>query len=381
MRVAVFEDEPSKWEHIKRVLISKGVREGNIRNIDTTARYLEFSHIEFDLYIIDVQMPAVIGGSTRDAGLEILQMLDYSGRVKVPVLAITSYLSDISSKIRQYQARGCIVFDYGDEESWSQALNIYIAQAQERGRYDFLIFVAIAKERVAYLNIVTSDCKQVIRDGLNILEFEHGGKQGGVILCPRMGLVNATAIVSKALGIYSPTMVAMSGICAGIGSSSAIGQLLVTDIVWEYQSGKWLDEAFEAEPYQVSIDESIRPKVVEALAEPRLLNRLEAYYKGDVRPSSKVAPKLAAFTTGSAVIASKKRLKHVKAQHRKVEGLDMEVYGFHRAVQLSGSSAAVISAKTVVDVADSRKGDEYHEYGCFISAAFVLEFIGQYYNG
>lgn len=380
MKVAVFEDDKDKWSKIRDALIEKGVKEGNIKNISTVAEYLGSSQVEFDLYVIDVRMPGVIGGDTRDAGLEILQMLDYSGRRKIPVLAITSFISEIENKISKYQARGCMVFDYNDHESWTSALDIYISQARERGRYDFLIFVAIQSERKPYLGLVTSGCKQAVRDGLNILEFEHEGKQGGVILCPRMGLVNATATVAKALSYYNPSLVAMSGICAGIGSETKLGQLLVTDIAWEYQSGKWLDEAFEAEPYQTSINEELRPQLVSMLAEAGLLRRLEAHFTGDMRPSAVCVPKLAAFTTGSAVIASKKRIKNVKAQHRKVEGLDMEVFGFHRAAELSGSKAPVVSAKTVVDVADSQKNDALHAYGCWISAAFILEFASRFFS-
>jgi adenosylhomocysteine nucleosidase len=99
------------------------------------------------------------------------------------------------------------------------------------------------------------------------------------------------------------------------------------------------------------------------------------YHTGSIRPSTRAAPKLSVFTTGSAVIASEKRLESVKQQHRKVSGLDMEVYGFHRAVELSGQKIHAFSAKVVVDKADEAKGDSLHEYGCVVSAGFVMRAI------
>jgi nucleoside phosphorylase len=164
----------------------------------------------------------------------------------------------------------------------------------------------------------------------------------------------------------------MSGICAGIGSNAELGQLLVADIVWEYQSGKWLDEAFEAEPYQVSIPQNTRLTLSKLLDFDDLLPQLEASFSGQVRPSRRSQPKLAPFATGSAVIASEKRLSTVQNQHRKVAGLDMEVFGFHRAVESSGQAPHAFSAKVVVDKADVAKGDSLHEYGCAVSAQFVL---------
>src|SRR5215213_3209313 len=100
-----------------------------------------------------------------------------------------------------------------------------------------------------------------------------------------------------------------------------------------------------------------------------LISRLEESFSGKVRPAKLSVPKHAAFTTGSAVIASERRLASVMQQHRKVVGLDMELFGFHRAVELSGQQIHAFSAKVVVDKANEAKGDELHEYGCVVSAA------------
>jgi adenosylhomocysteine nucleosidase len=373
MRVVVFEDNDAKWFDIRAVLIEKGIKDSGIKRIDNISQFVQIARKPIDLCIIDLLMPNVSGGDARNSGGELLQMLNYSGMQRIPVLAITAYSEEAAQQRAAFSARGCIIYNYDEKHLWSQALDVFIAQAMEKGRYDFLIFAAIKPERDAYIKLVTSGVESIQRGGLDLLEFDIDGKPGAVILLPRMGIVNAAVIVARALESYTPNVVAMSGICAGIGSGAELGQLLITDVVWEYQSGKWIKEIFEAEPYQVNIPQDTRLTLSKLLDNNGLLTELETHFSGEVRPSRRSSPRLAPFATGSAVIASEKRLAAVQQQHRKVAGLDMEVFGFHRAIELSGQSPHAFSAKVVVDRGDAAKEDSLHEYGCIISAAFVLQ--------
>jgi adenosylhomocysteine nucleosidase len=79
------------------------------------------------------------------------------------------------------------------------------------------------------------------------------------------------------------------------------------------------------------------------------------------------------LATGSAVIASTERMGEINLQHRKMAGLDMELYGVYKAADLSALDPVFFGAKTVVDVGDAHKGDTYHEYGSVLSARFVVE--------
>lgn len=380
MTIVVFEDDEGKWANIRQSLRDKGIKDSGIRRISNVAQFVELAGKPIDLCIIDIRMPGVSGGETRSAGVELLKMLDYSGMQRVPVLAITAYPEEANEHRSSFASRGCIIYDYNDREVWSQALDIFVAQSKEKGRYQFLLFAALKKERDAYLKLPDFKMESTQREGLDLWETEVDGRSGAIVLLPRMGIINAAVTVARALELYSPAVVAMSGICAGIENNAELGQLLVADVVWEYQSGKWIKEAFEAEPYQVSIPQDTRLTLSKLLDDRGLLSRLEAVFSGELRPSKRSMPKLAAFTSGSAVIASEKRLAAVKKQHRKVAGVDMEVYGFHRAVELCARSIHVFSAKVVVDKADEAKGDELHEYGCVVSAAFTLDAVRKLFS-
>ena len=84
---------------------------------------------------------------------------------------------------------------------------------------------------------------------------------------------------------------------------------------------------------------------------------------------------MAPMATGSAVIASSERLATIQEQHRKIAAIDMEMYGVLKASRLSAVNPIAFGAKTIVDLADSAKGDRYHEYGSILSARFVLDAI------
>ncbi|MBX5157690.1 hypothetical protein HJB89_11210 [Rhizobium sp. NZLR8] len=74
------------------------------------------------------------------------------------------------------------------------------------------------------------------------------------------------------------------------------------------------------------------------------------------------------------MIASEDRIGEIKVQHRKLAGLNMEIFGMYRARELSALKPRCLGAKTVVDLADS-KGDEVHQYGAVVSARFVVDAI------
>ncbi|WAX94913.1 response regulator receiver protein [Aminobacter sp. NyZ550] len=377
MKIAVFEDNTAKFDQIVAVLRSKGVKDTGVVRIEYLSQFPKIDALHIDLCIIDIKMPLVSNGPSASTGIEVIEMLANSGHSKTLAMAITAFSDDAECVRDRYWSRGCLIFDFYKPEQWSDALDVYLNQARDKGRYDFLIVTAIQPERDAFLACGLSNLESVDRHGIDHWDVTIGGASGTIVLLPKMGLVNASVVTSRLLEQYSPKAIAMSGICAGIGDSTKLGQLLIPDTCFEYQSGKWLNEAFQAEPYQVNMKPSTRTLIAKLIEDSALTNKLELGFNGKKRPSDITSPKLATFTSGSAVIASTKRINSVKRQHRKVSGLDMEVYGFMRSVELSGQDIHTFSAKAVVDRADVSKGDELHEYGCHIAARFTVEVISK----
>jgi nucleoside phosphorylase len=294
----------------------------------------------------------------------------------VLLLAISSYPDEFEGVRERFERRGCILADYNKEDVWKAALKIMVAQMDKKEQLEFIIFAALPIERAPYTGMPELNGKSLLRGNLQCYDIELAGRKGTVILLPKMGLVNASITAAVAIDRYNPKFVAMSGICAGFSNKAKLGELLISEMVYEYQSGKWTGDGFSQDPYQVPMDDHLRALVSFQLEDTDLLRRLELDYPGR-RPRDQSPPRLAVFTSGSAVIADDKYMDQIMNHHRKVSGLDMEVYAIHKAGHSSQATPAVFCAKTVVDLADEDKDDELHKYGSLISARFVIEMLEQ----
>jgi nucleoside phosphorylase len=218
----------------------------------------------------------------------------------------------------------------------------------------------------------------VIRNCIDFYDIEIGGKKGSVILLPQMGLVNAAVTASLCIDRYKPAVVGMSGICGGFKERAKLGQLLISSMVYEYQSGKWASDGFLQEPHQVQTNHATLVALKLLTESNGLISDLENGFNG-TRPSVAIKPAVGVFTSGSAVIADQKYINQIENIHRKVSALDMEVFAVQRAAELSSHNPPCICAKTVVDLCDSEKGDNIHSYGSYISAKFLIKAVNNFF--
>jgi nucleoside phosphorylase len=211
--------------------------------------------------------------------------------------------------------------------------------------------------------------------GLDVCDVTIDGTLGAAVLCPRMGLVNASIITALVIERFSPEVLCMSGICAGVSSKSRIGQILIAHPCFEYQVGKYSPTGFQMEQYQATLKEELR-QCLKLLGDSE--DVVDTVYEG-LEDGAFVASKavVSTFVSGSALIADKTKLEEILTQHRKMGGLDMEAFGVMQAASLGSSTVKAFSAKAVVDYADEKKGNQYHEAGCTASARFCVEAISK----
>lgn len=370
MKVLLIEDDDGKSKAIISYLKSKGVVEANILHAKNMTDFAAFLHDEIGLFIIDFKLPSVDNGVASQNGKAILETIIKAGKQDALLLAISSYPQDFPELRDFYESNGCILADFTKVASWQSTLDHLLIQLNKNIRFDFVIFCALDEERRPYMAMAKG--RQVIRGGMDCWDFSIGGRHGTAILLSHMGLVNAAVTAGVAIERFKPRVVAMSGICGGFTDRAELGQLLVSKIVYEYQSGKWAADGFRNEPYHVSTDADLVTNLRALCYSEKLLSALEKGF-GGTRPSEQSRPDVAVFTSGSAVIADKSLIDQLSEQHRKVSGLDMEIYGIQRAAELSPVKPACICAKTVVDLCLPEKNDKLHPYGCFISARFILK--------
>lgn len=215
------------------------------------------------------------------------------------------------------------------------------------------------------------DLKQIA--GLNCQEVSIDSYRGICITPSRMGLVNMAIASTKAIELFCPRIVSMSGICAGVPGESNLLDIVVGQVCWEYQTGKFKDGKFIQEPYQIALNSVLKTELEQIAENSSLLEKLKrGLYDTELRDSTiRIAP----ISSGSAVIADETRMKEIGGQHRKWAALEMEMYSLYEAASQSVYAPLCFGAKAVVDIGDSSKGDALHASACVISARFVVEVL------
>lgn len=379
MKVLIVEDDDDKRSEISEYVISLGVAEDRVETAVDMAEFASKFDRETSVCVIDLRIPAYNGAGPDLNGLGVLQTIERAGSPNVKLLAISSYPEEFTEVRAQFEGRGCMLVDHNERAVWQNVLKQMVIEAQATETMDFLIFCALRSERAPYTGMVELGGKPSFKDNLSRFDLTVAGRRGTVIELPRMGLVDAAVTAGQCIEKFRPKIVAMSGICAGFTERAELGQLLVSELGYEYQSGKWTADGFSQEPYQVPIPEEVRVRIREIIEDEGLLSRLENGWKSD-RPSKMTSPKLAAFTSGSAVIASETLMTQVSSYHRRVAGLDMEAYAIMRAAQISHCQPSFFCAKVVVDLADGDKNDRIQPYGCDVSAKFTIEVLQSFFS-
>jgi nucleoside phosphorylase/CheY-like chemotaxis protein len=377
MRVLIIEDQREKYSlieaEIRNFFHDIAVIIVQADSLSLANKYVFES--KYDLIIIDLMMPLRSGDAPEDISEEIISTIELSECNKgANIIALSGFEELVVQQRDRFSEASIVLVRFDTEDSsWKKHISIALSRIRQQLLFDFVVVCALDKERNAFRSTKAEASELRNIRGLDCLPLDISGLRGVCIKQPRMGLVEASVIASRAINRFSPKIVAMSGICAGVATEAAIGTLVIADPCWEYQCGKWSNDGFKIEHYDVCLEVNARTIL------SQLIGRLGkgADYKKDLLEDPVVfqSIKIAPMATGSAVIADSDRVAMIREQHRKIAAIDMEMYGVYKAAQLSAINPIVFGAKTVVDLADSTKGDQYHEYGAILSARFVLDAI------
>lgn len=376
MKLMLIEDNYGKRAAILAHLKQRGIAESDIIIAKNMTDFAADLRAEIGLFIIDFYLPSCDDAAASKNGVAILETIIKAGKHDALLLAISSYPGDFPDLRARYESHGCILADFAQTKSWQSTLDHLLIQLNKNLKFDFLVFCALLEERNPYITLTTG--KQVTRSGIDCYDINVADKKGSVILLPRLGLVNAAVTAALCIDRFKPSVVGMSGICGGFKKRAELGQLFVSSMVYEYQSGKWAADGFINEPYQVPTDHITLTNLGALINSEGLIRELEEGFNGD-RPTKPQKPEVGIFTSGSAVIADQQYIKQIETIHRKVNALDMEVYAIQRAAELSPDKPPCICAKTVVDLCDKKKSDYLHQYGSFISAKFMIRALSDFF--
>jgi nucleoside phosphorylase len=260
--------------------------------------------------------------------------------------------------------------------------------APDSPKYDFDVFAIGPKPDVEltalkdlplkWSNAVPVDDSQFFREA--IFEIDGNQLRIGIGSPPRLGLVSATMYSSTIIEKLRPRILCMTGICAGIKGQCALGDIAFAEESWEWQAGKYVStgESFRSEPYQLAVPPYVTSRMREMSADGQLLAKVHGDWRGE-KPASAPSLHIGPIASGSAVVADQSMVDRIKGQHRKLLGIDMEIYGsYYSAAHASMPKPACFALKGVSDFADAEKGDKLQAYAAYVSARVLFEFLRRY---
>ena len=329
---------------------------------------------DYDLVIFDIYLPLTCGQEEQDVSDEILADFSKSKNYHSEAISLTKYSDHALERARIFNDNGVTLVVFSDDDDqWKGSLFQKVEKIRSRRRLDFIVFCALAKERSAFANTKATlgEHKQI--GGLNCQEMTIGDSRGMAIVPSRMGLVGMAIACSKAIELFRPKIVAMSGICAGVEGESKLLDIVVGQTCWEYQTGKFKDGKFRQEPYQVQMKPYLKTELEQWAEQPAFLKSLKSdLFETELKNSTiLVAP----VSSGSVVVADAARMAEIGHQHRKWAALEMEMYSLYEAAAQSLVEPLFFGAKSVVDMGDAAKGDALHATACTLSARFVVEVL------
>lgn len=399
--VLLLEDDPAKKI---RLLAMLNDRKDLFSRVDTSIctedAKRRMSERSYDLFIADVVVPKNLGGEKSELNsIALFEEIDDShDDIQRPAFMLPMSASgELSEQAHDFflgRPWGILPYTETTDECLVTVEKVatFVAQEKQRkgevGPVDVFIITALMEPEFSALEALDFnwgafeplDQSQLIRYGT----IASGGKNYRVAagFCPRMGPVAASILSMKALLKLQPKLLVMAGICAGIPQKASIGDVVATDISWDWQSGKYVDkrgiEAFQIAPHQLGVDDASRNCLL-------MLKRDQAFWSSlaPLAIASKAANQpslvLGPMATGSSVLADARVADRIKEnQHKNVVALDMETYGVFASAQAFDAQTKVISLKAVCDKGDRKKNDQYQAFAAEVAARTTKYFLERY---
>ena len=385
MKILILEDEDSKYDEIKSE-IYQIIPDAEIQRERNWCNYtLEIAKTKFDLILLDLLVPR----SGKDDTVEdhsdqlVSATRDYESKsFRTPAVVLTRYVEDLGGGVYDLNAVDITVIPFNDHGKWKESLRLKLLAAQPKKKYEFVIVCALDKEINAFERLTDTWGALKTTSGLVCREVQIDTYKGVIVRAHRMGLVAAAVTATMALERFEPRLICMSGICGGVAGESEIYDLLVTQICHQHDAGKWSNEGFKSEHYDVQIDMDVHNKLLELCSDASLKDYL---LKGLTPSRSEFPAELEQVScnvkvdvptsSGSAVMAEDGKTSSLASGQRKLAGFDMEIYSVYEAARLAANKPAFFAAKTVVDDGGKNKGDKFHRIGCLLSAKFIVKAI------
>lgn len=394
IKVLVVEDDGEKLRRVLTCLqtVSACPAEAidNVRDIIAAKRLLR--ERRYDLLILDMMVPPRPDEPPfRDAGLGLLDEILERDLYFVPrhIIGLTAHEDALTVAEPRFAADVLQVIYYDPTTTdWADRLRRALRRIvlTERGgetvpeyATQLCIITAIASPELEAVLALPWDW-QTLEIPTDPTVYHRGRYRLGdstyevtAAAAPRMGMTAAAVLATKMALTFRPRYLAMVGILAGIRGKCEIGDILVADPSWDYESGKrTLNEGgstFLAAPHQVGLDSFLRGKMLRMIQDQAVIDAIRRGWMGP-QPATSLRMLIGPIASGAAVLEDSTVTENIKQQHRKTIGVEMETYGVLAAAEeMPLPQPKAFSIKSVCDFADPTKNDDHQKYAAYTSAS------------
>lgn len=226
-----------------------------------------------------------------------------------------------------------------------------------------------------------------VRQGTSYLtaEVKRGSRSVKIVTLRQLekGLTSAAITATKALCIWRPNVVVMTGICAGVRGSVNLGDLIVASQCFEHASGQLWDGQLIPLQNRITIQPWLLDFLMSLTDSPAMLTQIQAGYGQPLPAGRTTAIHYGAMACGPQVIKDQAYIDQLKSKEYSLVGLDMESYGVALAASMCSTNSHTIVpliVKGVCDFGDSEKSDLWHDYCAYASASFVMALLEQIFS-
>jgi len=403
IKILLLEDTAEKLKNIKDIILeNQDIKPENIVTCVCSAEARrELYKNEFDLFITDLLVPENFGDTpSAEESLGLLYDINHDNEMNKPlnIIGITAFEDKIKEYEENFNNDNWHLISYSEStHNWKDSLKrkiYYIVGIKKHNvqsdQYKFDIGIVCALNDPEFTQILKlSEWEPVLKKNSSIqfykTTFQRDKKVLHVIAAciNRMGMVPTGILTAQMIEFFRPKYLAMTGIAAGIQGEVELGDIMVVEHSWDYNSGKIsIDDSgnkkFHVDLRQEKLDEDLYNSMNILKNDKSFLNQIYDQYQGN-KPRTYLEIKIGHIASGAAVIANNDVVEGIKLQGRKLLGIEMEAYGlFYAANNATNPKPKPLVIKSVCDFADEKKNDDIQDYAAYTSAQVLYEFSLRY---
>ena len=188
-----------------------------------------------------------------------------------------------------------------------------------------------------------------------------------------MGQLNAAIVTNDVITDFSPKVILLVGIAAGIADEVQLGDIVVSGQVIDYELGKLTEGGFRPNHPTYQSNSGVLYELKEYRAEEWKQKIMSSRPDGRTDRTPRVH--VGDIFCGNKVVANQQVVSDLKKHFRGVIALEMESAGIAALLNQRESPPHFAMIKAICDRADGTKDDRWQQYAADAAAAFTLSFL------